>query len=450
METSPSLQLRRSLQWPEAVSLVIGTIIGTGIFLKTATMAQLVSSPWVVLAAWAVAGGMSLIGALTYAELGGLFPHAGGEFNYLKGAYGRWVGFLFGWQRFWIGSPGSIAAYGVGSATFLRGVIPMSPLAAALAPVAFILAFTSLNCLAVKIGGRAQAALTALKLLLVMGLTISLLGFSQSGSWGHLQGDATTSGFSWSSFGLAVLSALWAFDGWNNLTMAAGEVENPKRNVPLALVVGVIAVFMAYAAANLAYFYALPLSEIVRASSPLHPSAMPVATEAARTVFGPLAVSLLAAAMVISALGAMNGSILTGSRVPYALASDGLFPKLLARLSPKGHVPFVAVLVQGTWASVLALSGTFDQLTDWVVFSSWIFYGLCAFSVIIYRKKLPNLARSYRVPLFPFLPLAFCGLAILLLINTVVSSPVQSLLGLGFILLGLPVYFWRTHQGKPK
>jgi APA family basic amino acid/polyamine antiporter len=443
METTHKSELRRELRLPEAFGLVIGTIIGTGIFLKTSTMTQLVGSPWLVLAAWAVAGGMSLVGALVYAELGELFPQAGGEYVYLRSGYGSWLGFLYGWQRFWIGSPGSIAAYGVGAATFLRSIWPISAAAATGVAVLLIAGFSALNCLAVRVGGRAQALLTALKLILVLGLTGAILLFSRTGSWEHFTGGTLGASFAWSGFGLAVLSALWAFDGWNNLPMAAGEVKDPSRTVPTALIFGVLAVFIAYALANTAFFYALPADQILAANSARYPDALPVATIAAQSVLGNLAVGALALAMVISAIGAMNGSILTSARVPYAMAKDGLFPKKLAEVSGGGQVPVAAVIAQGVWSCVLALSGTFDQLTDLVVFSSWIFYGLCGFSVLLFRRKLKDRPRRYKVPLYPVLPLAFCGCALLLLTNTLIASPVDSAKGLFLILLGLPVYWWQ-------
>jgi APA family basic amino acid/polyamine antiporter len=229
---------------------------------------------------------------------------------------------------------------------------------------------------------------------------------------------------------MAVLSALWAFDGWNNLPMAAGEVENPARTIPMSLLLGVLAVFGIYALANLAYFYALPLPEILSANSKVNPTAPPVAA---------------LAAMMVSALGAMNGSILTSSRLPYAMARDGIFPEVFGRLSGRSQVPVISVLLQGLWACVLALSGTFDQLTDWVVFASWIFYALCGFSLLLFRRRRGVTGLHYSVPFYPLLPLLFCFLAVLLLINTLMSSPRESAFGLAFILTGVPVYFLRRN-----
>lgn len=222
--------------------------------------------------------------------------------------------------------------------------------------------------------------------------------------------------------------------------MAAGEVKDPQRNIPLALVIGVVLVFFLYGAANLAYFYALPISEIVSSRSSLHPEALPVATKAAATFLGGPAVTVLSLAFVVSALGAMHGSILTGSRVPYSMADAGLFPRFLAKVSGATRVPVMAVLVQGIWACVLAASGSFDQLTDYVVFASWIFYMLNGFAVLRLRKKLPQQERRYKVPLYPWVPLLFCLTSLLLLANTLYTAPRESGIGLGLILLGLPAY----------
>jgi APA family basic amino acid/polyamine antiporter len=441
-------QLRRGLRAQDAISLVVGTIIGTGIFLKTTTMCLYVGSPMLVLAAWAVAGALSLLGALVYAGLADAFPEAGGEYLYVRAAYGDLPAFLYGWQRFWISAPGSIAAYAVGSATFLSSVLPLGATGRAAAAVAFILGFSALNCLAVRVGGGVQTALTALKTLLVLGLSVAILCFADSGSLAHLSengGVAPT----WGAFGLAVLSALWAFDGWNNLPMAAGEVKDPARNIPVALLLGVAAVLGIYAMANIAYFYALPLPVILGASSRAHPDAPAVAALAARTVFGGRGTQLLALAMVISALGAMNGSILTSSRVPFALAKDGLFPRFLGRVSRGAGVPLRSVLVQAAWACVLALSGTFDQLTDWVVFASWIFYGLCGFAVIRLRRR-SGPGPGFQVPFYPFLPLLFCAMALLLLGNAVVSAPRESAYGLAFVLAGIPVHFWLRRRERAR
>ena len=383
------IKLVRGLGFIDATSLVIGSIIGTGIFLKTPIMAQTVGSPFYVLLAWLVAGLLSCAGALAYAELGGMFHQTGGEYVYLKEAYGPLPSFMYGWQRFWIGSPGTIAAYSVGAATFLCALSPMSFIGGKVGlAVAFVIFFSLLNCLAITFGGKVQSVLTFIKVFLVGGIIIGILFASGSGSWLNLSspvGSGTWPGFS--AFGVAMLAALWAYDGWNNLPMVSGEVKNPQRNIPLSLIIGILLILLIYMLANLAYFYALPFAEVLNANSTAYPDALPVATKAVQTFMGPIAITFLSLAFAISALGAMNGSILASARVPFAMAEDSLFPKWLANINSKTKVPILSVLVQCLWSCILAMSGTFDQLTDYVVFASWIFYAAATFGVIIFRRK---------------------------------------------------------------
>ena len=440
-----SAKLLRGLTLIDAISIVIGTIIGTGVFLKTSTMAILVGSPFYVLLAWVVAGLLSLTGALAYAELGSLMPDAGGEYVYLKEGYGDLWGFLYGWMRFWIGSPGSIAAYAVGAMTFMSGVIDMSFVGGkTTASVLVIIFFSLLNCLSVSFGGRLQAGMTALKIFMILGISFGIFLFSESGNFNHfIETKPGIDGFAgWSAFGSAVLAALWAYDGWCNLTMVAGEIKDPQKNIPRSLIIGMFSILAIYALANLAFFYALPLAEILNANSSANPDALPVATKAALTFLGTSGVALLSAAFVFSALGAMNGSILTGSRVPFAMARDGLFFKKLASVNETTHVPIVSILVQACLAISLALTGTFDQLTDYVVFSSWIFYAMVTGVVFVLRKKRLHDQRAYKAFGYPFVPLIFIILGVLLLINTILTNPGATMVGLAFILSGIPCYFF--------
>ncbi len=430
--------LIRSLDLKKTMALVVGTVIGTGVFLKAAVMSQQMGSPAWVLGCWVFAGLLSLAGALCYAELGALFPRAGGEYAFLKEGYGNGLAFLYGWMRFWIGAPGSIAAYGVGAATFLKSVIPMeNPQFLA---VGFIITFTLLNCFSVSIGGSVQAFITLLKVVMILGLALSLLVFVPSAdAWSNLfSGNDQWTG--WNAFGAATLAALWAYDGWNNMPMAAGEVKNPGRTIPIALSFGMIIILTIYILINLTYFMALPFEEVASAYSNAMPGSLPVATKAATVVIGSMASVILSIAFVISALGGMNGSILTGARVPFAMAQDDLFPRFLAKVSQGSRVPIVSILVQGCIASILALSGSFDQLTDYVVFAAWIFYALTTASILIFRKKQPDIKRPFKVPFYPWLPIGFVSLSILLLINTLITSPRESGIGLAFILAGIPAY----------
>jgi APA family basic amino acid/polyamine antiporter len=422
-----------------AASIVVGTVIGTGVFLKTSVMAEAGGSALWVLAAWAVAGALSFTGALAYAELGGMFPRAGGEYVYLREGYGGGVAYLYAWNRFWIGTPGSIAAYAVGTAKFLADAVPLGE-----APTALVLvvAFTGLNCLHVRTGGGVQTVLTALKVALIAGLALGALGFATHGNWARV----TDSGRGFpglATFGGMVIAALWAYDGWNNLPMAAGEVRDGSRTVPRATVRGMLAVLAIYALVNLGYFHALPLADVAA------PGATSVAQRAATEFLGPAAQLALAAAMAISAISAMNGSMLTGARVPYAVARDGLAPRGLARLGKTSRVPIVAVVVQGAIACVYCQLGGFDELTDAVVIVSWLFYALNAGTVLLLRARRPEVPRAFRVPGYPVVPLVFVGLATALLVDSVLVKPAIAALGAGSTVLGATAYFTIARRRRP-
>lgn len=444
-------QLVRGLTPIHAGALVVGTVIGTGIFLKAGIMSQTVGAAHWMLLAWVAAGILSFVGALVYAEIGSLFPRAGGEYVYIREAYGDLLGFLYGWMRFWVASPGSIAAYAVGGATFLGAThIPgINGYRTALA-VGFIMFFTGLACLSVRFGGRVQSFVTALKIVIIVGLTLAIFAFSPTGSWSHFVPHAAAGG-AWpgfAAFGAAVLAALWAYDGWNNMPMVGGEIQNPQKSIPLSLIIGVGGVMFIYTLVNIAYVYALPFGELLTANSKLHPEGLPAATKAAAGFLGTSGTILLSAAFFISAMGALNGSILTSSRIPYAMATEGMMPKFLAEVHPRTHVPMRSVLIQGGWAAVLAVSGTFDQITDYVVFAGWVFYALASISLIIFRFRLPDAPRGYNVPAYPWLPLVFAVAAVALLVNTLATSPRESLTGLAFIASGVPVFFWMRRNGK--
>jgi len=426
----------------DTVALVVGTIIGTGIFLKSATMAQQVGSPALVLLVWALAGLLSLAGALTYAEIGALFPQAGGEYVYLRESYGELPAFLYGWMRFAIASPGSIAAYAVGGATFLQGAVSLDGVGGVSGVgFFFIVFFTGLNCLQVSFGGLVNSILTSLKVCMVLALVIGVVFFSDSFAVANLADPTDASAVTKAGFGLAMLSALWAYDGWNNMPMAAGEVQNPQRNVPLALVSGVLLVVATYLLVNLSFFLALPFADVMSANSDRYPAALPIATKAAQTFLGVAGIAAISVLFVVSSLSAMHGSILTSARVPYAMANDKLFFPQLGVLNGK-NVPMTSVLLQGLIASVLAFLGTFNQLTDYVIFASWLFYALVASSVFVFRRKLPQVHRPYKTWGYPLVPVVFILVAVLLLTNTVIEMPRQSLIGLGIILLGVPLYFF--------
>ena len=452
-------ELIRGLGLRDATALVIGTIIGTGVFLKTTPMAQAVGAPQWVLLAWIVAGMLSLAGALTYAELGALLPQAGGEYVYLRTAYGDLPAFLFGWMRITVGGAGSIAIAGVAFATFLSSVVPLDAVwvqksflvlgekfdwqfgIKQVVAVLVIIACAALNCLRVIFGGRLQFVLSSLKVAAIAAIVFGVFWFGKGTTWAHLTAPPGTGQWcGFPAFGTAMVAALWAFDGWNNMPMVAGEVRNPGRNIPLALFIGMLVVLLTYAAANIAYFYALPFDEIVSANSTRHRDALPVAAMAARSFLGTQGPALVSVAFIISTLGLLNGSLLTNARIPYAMARDGLFFARFSRLNESTAVPITSIIVLAIWASLLAISGTFDQLTDCVVFAGWIFYALTTSAVFVLRRKMPDHPRPYKTFGYPLLPLAFIAVATALLGNTLVTARLESSFGLVLIAAGLPLY----------
>jgi APA family basic amino acid/polyamine antiporter len=457
--------LVRGLTASDTTLLVIGTVIGTGVFLKSAVMAQEVGSPALVLAAWVTAGFLSLAGALSYAELGALLPHAGGEYVYLRHAYGDGPAFLYGWMRFSVASFGSIAVLGVGFATFLSAVSPLTTVwlehnytlvgqeihwqfgTKQIVAVGAILFFSAINCIGIVFGGRVQSVLTLMKVLGIAVIVVGVFSLSGTASWGNLKstsGAANAAGIS--AFGAAMLAALWAYDGWNAMPMVGGEVRNPERNIPRALIGGMLAVMAIYCLANLAYFYALPFAEVVTASSTSHRDALPVATKAAQTFLGAWGGRLISIAFILSALGALNGLILSSARVPFAMARDGLFFSRFSEVNAASHVPVWSIIIQAVWSSLLAVSGSYDQLTDYVIFASWIFYGMTTSAVLVLRRTMPDAPRPYKTLGYPLIPLVFVLVALGLIVNTLVARPVESATGLIVIALGLPVFLYCRHQ----
>ncbi len=460
-EQNPSpIKLDRALSFWDAFSIVAGGVIGTGVFIKVATMTQVTGSCGYVMLAWVVAGVLSLSGALVYAELGTLYPQAGGEYIYLRESFGSFTAYLYGWQRALIANPGSMAAYAVGAAIFLSSAMNLDGFAInqtfsignlfTIGPIKgpnvvatfFILFFTLINCLKVSVGGRLQTVMTALKVLLIAGLAL-ILFVSGKGDVSHFfQSSVDHPGWpGFGAFSAAMIAALWAYDGWNNLPMMAGEIKDPKRNVPLSLVFGMVAVLILYCALNLAYFYILPNSEILTSSSNDFPDALPAATKAVQMIMGAGAVKFMSVMFMISALGALNGSTMSFARVPFAMAKDGLFFKPLAKVHPTTHVPVVSIMVQLVVSCIFAALLDFDKITNYVIFSSWIFYALVTSSIFKFRKTHGVPKDGYKTWGYPWMPIIFIVVSAFLLYNTVRDSTRDSLIGLGIIAAGIPLYW---------
>jgi len=464
--------LIRGLGLIAAISVIIGNVIGTGVFLKARVMTCNVGSPEWVLIAWIAAGLLSLAGALTYAELTAMKPQAGGEYVFLRDAYGRLSSFLFGWMQMFIAKPGSQAAAGMAFAIGLNDFIGGGRLAEAvflktsfieismiqIVALMMIVIFTTLNAATVAISGQIAIFLTGIKIALItfvgVGAFIWVTGdfshFSMINEGGTCEGVADTARFGSASysfaagFGAAMLGALWGYDGWSNLTFVAGEVKEPGRNIPLAIIGSTIFIIFLYVFVHIGYFYVLDPTAIASV-----PASSSVAKVVVSGFFGGditsfatgLAVALFTVGLMLSSLGTLHTSILSGSRVPYAMAKDGLMFKQLGKLSVT-HVPVSALIVQGILASTLALSGSFDTLTDYVVFGSWIFYALVTSSIFVFRRRYPDAVRPYKAWGYPVVPVVFLLVAAWLLINTIITSPIQSFTGIALIILGMPVYYY--------
>ena len=468
MRTStPDAGLVRGIGLLATTAMVIGGVIGTGVFLKARVMTCNVETPGLVLTVWGVAGLLSILGALTYAELAAAMPHAGGEYVFIREAYGRVWGFLYGWTRFFVANAGGQAALATGCAIFLNALTSGSLAgdyfraellgqpwsfggvqAVALTALAVV---TLVNCAAVSVGGSVASLLTAFKVSLVIGVGAAAL-FLAPGDWAHFAlsgaagtcdgvGAAARSGVA--GFGAAMMGALWAYNGWNEVTYVAGEVKNPHRNLPLALIGGITTVAALYVFINAAYFYVLTPSEVASVSA-----ASAVATEVATRFLGPVATSVMAGGMALSIFGTLQIVTLSNARVPYALSRDGLFFEGLGTLSSGTRVPVRAILAQSSWAGVLIISGSFDTLTDYAVFAMLLFVALATSSVFIFRRKISDAERPYRTWGYPVVPGMFLVIAGWLLVNALVTTPRQALAGLGLMLLGLPFYsYWSRRKG---
>jgi basic amino acid/polyamine antiporter, APA family len=450
------LQPRRDLTLTHATSLVVGITIGTGVFLKSAAMAQAVGTPGLVLAAWVVAGAVAMLGALCFAELGALLPDAGGEYVYLRAAYGEIPGFLYACNSFVLGGA-SIAAYGAAVAIFVGDIHPLgaawyqhtlqlfgSDYTFAYGPrqliaVGVIALFGVINCLGVMLGGRVQTLLTVAKVAAILAVAGGVFLFSGVHDAANLRtGSGGNGGFA--GFGAAMFAALWAYSGWQYLPMAAGEVQEPQRNLPRAIIGGTLLVLAIYLLVNSAYLYALPFWQVTSANSTAYPDAPSVAARAVQTFLGHQAAPVAALIFLLSTIGSLNGTILTRARVSYASARDGLFFAPFGRLNPHTRVPLVSLVLLCIWGALLATSGTFDQLTNMAVMSYALFWIPVALAVIVLRHRRPDAPRPYRLRGYPWVPLVFVLVMVWIVISALIVTPRESIATVVLILLGLPLY----------
>jgi len=450
-------ELRRDLTLVRGVALVVGITIGTGIFLKSGPMAQAVGSPSLVMAAWVVAGLVATLGALCFAELGTLMPRAGGEYLYLRAAFGDLPGFLYVCTSFLIGAA-SLAAYGAAFAIFLSDIVPLPPPwlerpvsvfgqtfvwqfgLRQVIGIAVIATFTLVNLAGVAFGGRVQTFLTSLKVVALLGLVLGVFLFSPGGEAVASAAAVPAKNVTLSAFGVAMLAALWAYSGWQYLPMTAGEVRDPARNVPRAVIGGGLLVVVLYLLVNAAYFHALPFDAVLTSSSTAYPEAPAVGARAAQTFLGNDALAIAGLIFLISTVGSLNGVLLTRARVPYAAACDGLFFRRFAHLSPGASVPAASVALHGIFAAVLAISGTFDQLTNLATLAFVLFWGLSGVALLVLRRKMPDAPRPFRAPGYPFVPLTFVLVMAGILVSAFIENPAEALATFVLVAVGLLIY----------
>jgi len=456
MSTDTRERLVRDVSLAAAVAIILAQVIGTGVFVKARAMTCSAGTPGLVLGAWLAGGVFTFAGALAYAELGAMFPRSGGELHFLRAAYGPATAFLFGWTLILVGKSGSQAALAVASAIFLNDWLGggLSPLAAKGVALGAIALATVVNLASVRNNGRFASALSAVKIGLIG--AVALAGFVYSrGALANFGGTAAgaacadipaSARFGIAGFGAAVVGALWGYSGWGNLTMLGAELRRPERNLPRAMGFGIAAIVALYLLANAAYFYALSPERV--ASIGLGSS---VAHEVVTRAFGAGAAGLMAAALLVSSFGSLHVSMLTGARVPYALAQGGLFPAAFGAVSERFRSPWVAVLAQGGWAALLALSGSFDVLTDFTVFGGLVFQALAVAAVFVLRRTQPDASRPYRTWGYPVLPALYIAATAWLVVSTLLATPGRALAGLALIALGIPVYgyFARQRRDEP-
>jgi len=428
-------ELARVLTLRDLVLIVVGTTIGSGIFtVPGAVLRQSGGDLGVALVVWVVGSVLALLGALTFGELGGMLPDAGGSYTYVREAFGPLPAFLLGWTLFLAINTGSAATLAVAFANYLGELVPLTPLAHNLAGVAMIAAVAAVNIRGVRYAASVQNWSTALKVGAILALAVAGLvlgnGFHQPGTRVFA---IPVSPASLSAAGVALLGVLWAYEGWQDVTNSAGEAADPQRTFARGIGLGTAALVAIYLTANAGYVAAVGATRVAASDR--------IAADVVHSLFGPAAAKLVTVVILISIFSAANGLALTGPRMYFAMARDGLFFRSLSEVHPRFGTPAFAVAASAVWATLLALSGTFEQLFTYVVFASWMFAALAAASVFVLRRRRPDAPRPFRVPGYPVTPALFIAAAVAIVLNTVVARPVQALIGLGIVASGLPAYF---------
>ena len=418
--------------------VVIGGIIGAGIFLSPGVVAQRLDTPLLVLAAWGAGGLIALAGAFSYAELGGLFPKAGGQYNYLRDGLHPLAGFLYGWALLLVIETGAIAAVAIIFASYALRIAGGPAAAQVPIAIAAIVLLSIINYLGVKPGSRVLNVLVVLKVAaLAILVGAGFVAAGHPGWWSDARAASPSSGSTLVAFGAAMVPILFSYGGWQSANYVGEEIDDPHRNLPRALIAGTLAVVAIYVTVNVVYLRALGLEGLAHSGAP--------AADAARQTFGRYGDLFVSSAIAVSTFGFLNLSILAPTRVYYAMAADRVFVPALSTLHPRYATPSVAIVVQSAWACLLALSGSYDALTNYVVFADWIFFGLTVLTVLMFRRSLPLSKRppgAYRAPGYPVVQIAFVVIAAAVVASVIGAAPGAAAKGAALIALGIPVYYW--------
>jgi amino acid transporter len=433
-------RLQRQLGIWSAAAVLVGTTIGSGIFRVPSGIAQQVGTSGAILMLWIVGGAIALFGALTVAELAALFPRSGGIYVFLREAYGPLPAFLFGWTQLLVIRPSALGGIAMLFAEYVRVFVPLSGGQVRMVAAAAIIGLATANIVSVKFGSMVQNASAAAKVATLLGLVVAAFAFGDFASGSFAQ-PVAWSPLSWGGFGIALVSVMWAYDGWADLTFVAGEVRDPERTLPRALLGGTMAVVVIYLLVNLAYLYVLPASEM--------PGRPLVAADAAQVVFGQVGASVVAAMVMLSAFGALNGSTMTGPRIFYAMAEDRLFFRPIAAVHPRFRTPFAAIMLASALGIGYVSFRSFEELAGAFVLGIWPFYVLAVLGVFLLRRTRPDLHRPYRAWGYPVVPVVFLVASLAMLMNAALRETRLTMIGFGVILAGIPVFYaWRAVQAR--
>ena len=431
--TAGSPQLARMLGTADLAFTAIGIVIGSGIFLVPGlVLANTGSNTLLALGVWTAGGLLSFFGALTYAEMGAMRPEAGGIYVYIRDAFGPLPAFLYGWSAFFVIATGAVATLAVAFSVYLGQLIPMSPTVSRIVSVGLIAILAVLNVRGTRRAVTLLNYTTVIKLAGLAGLALLLIALGDPTAIATTPANAVSP--TARGFGAAMISVLWAYEGWQYVTCLAGEARDPQRTFPRAITLALAGVATLYIITNIGYVAALGPTAVAQSQR--------VAADALTVTVGPGAARFVSVLILISILSSTNASVLSPSRIYYAMARDGVFFGRLAEVSPRFGTPAFAIIAGSAWAMVMAATGSFDQLLTYVVFAAWIFYGLGALSIFVYRRKQPHAIRPFRVPGYPVTPLLFVASAAALVLNTIVSQPARAAIGIAVVLSGVPAYFW--------